>query len=255
MEILERIADCMYFHNTYFLQKSLQTHLTISLLYDGCFCCKTLKNIIFNGSSEGVNYLATALMSFLFNRAFMNYAGENGVAAFTVINYIGNFTTTVMFGISDGIGSIVSCNYGAGKNNRVAKTLYTAITINFLLGISVLCLLHFHSDSLVNIFVSDNIQAKELSVQGAKIYAIGFLFNGYNIVMSGYHTSIGNALSSALIAAGRGIIFITAGITIFPFFMGLGGVWFTFPFAEISTFVCCFGIWAIKKYIIKLRSG
>ncbi len=25
MKILERIADCMYFHNTYFLQKRLQT--------------------------------------------------------------------------------------------------------------------------------------------------------------------------------------------------------------------------------------
>lgn len=221
---------------------------TVINIYDGRFCYKTLKDIICNGSSEGVNYLATALMLFLFNRAFMNYAGENGVAAFTVINYIGNFTTTVMFGISDGIGSIISCNYGAGKNNRVAKTLYTALTINFLLGICVLCPLHFHSSRLINIFVSNNGKIKELAIQGAKIYAIGFLFNGYNIVMSGYHTSIGNALISALIAAGRGIIFIATGIAIFPFSIGLSGVWFTFPFAEISTFICCFGIGAIKQF-------
>lgn len=236
------------------IQPFLSKNAVINI-YDGCFGYKTLKNIICNGSSEGVNYLATALMLFLFNRAFMNYAGENGVAAFTVINYIGNFATTVMFGISDGIGSIISCNYGAGKGGRVAKTLYTALTINFLLGIGVLCLLYFHSSNLINVFVSNNGQTKELAIQGTKIYAIGFLFNGYNIVMSGYHTSIGNALISALIAAGRGIFFIAAGISIFPFFAGLSGVWFTFPFAEISTFICCFGIGAIKRLLIKQRSG
>jgi len=45
----------------------------------------------------------------------MNFAGESGVAAFTIINYIRSFVILIMFGISDGISPIISSNYGAGK--------------------------------------------------------------------------------------------------------------------------------------------
>lgn len=36
---------------------------------------------------------------------------------------------------SDGIGSIISCNYGARKLNRVKMTLKTAISLNFMIGV------------------------------------------------------------------------------------------------------------------------
>lgn len=223
------------------------TRKTVVNIHEGHFCQRILKKIIFNGSSEGVNYLATALILFLFNQTFMRFAGEDGVAAFTIINYIGNFTTTVMFGISDGIGSIVSCNFGAGKTDRIQKTLHTAITINFMLGIFVFVLLHLCSSYLVDIFVSGNPDVIEIAVHGAEIYSLGFLFNGYNIIQSGYHTSLGNALISAIIAASRGIIFIIIGIAVLPYILELNGVWITVPFAEIMTVACCF--------IINYRKG
>lgn len=223
------------------------TGKTVVNIREGHFCRKILKEIVFNGSSEGVNYLAAALILFLFNHTFMRCAGEDGVAAFTVINYIGNFTTTVMFGISDGIGSAISCNFGAGRTDRVQKTLYAAIIINFMLGIFAFVLLHLCSRHLVNSFVSGNPGVVEMAVHGAEIYSFGFLFNGYNIIQSGYHTSLGNAVISAGIAAGRGIIFIIIGIAALPSVLGVNGVWLTVPFAEIMTAACCFIIDYRKK--------
>ena len=61
-----------------------------------------------------------------YNRSFMAYAGESGVAAFTIINYVGNFVTLLMFGMSDGISPILSNNYGAGNKERIQKTLRAA---------------------------------------------------------------------------------------------------------------------------------
>ena len=208
-------------------------------IYDGKFQRKILKDIVFNGSSEGVNYIATALILFLFNKAFMDFAGEDGVAAFTVINYIGNFATILMFGISDGIGSILSCNYGAGKSKRVHKTLCTATFLNLLLGVLLFIIINLFSESLIHIFMNENIKIINMAVQGAKIYAVGFLFNGFNIVQSGYHTSLGNALASVIIAASRGIIFIVTGIIILPNLYGLNGIWLIMPFAEVCTVVVC----------------
>lgn len=208
-------------------------------IFGGRFQGKILRSVTANGSSEGVNYLATALILFLFNQAFMSASGADGVAAFTVINYIGNFTTIVMFGISDGISSIISCNFGARKTDRVRQTMRAAVVINFLLGASVLVALIFFSAGFVELFASHNPSVMEMAVQGAQIYGTSFLFNGYNIVQSGYHTSVGNALASALIAASRGIVLIAIGVAVLPGLLGQNGIWAVLPFAELMTVFCC----------------
>ncbi|MDE6565724.1 MAG: MATE family efflux transporter, partial [Clostridia bacterium] len=78
--------------------------------------------VIANGSSEAVICGSNAISVFLFNSALLNIAGESGVAAFTIINYISTFGTLAMFGISDGINAIISYNYGANKMKRVRNT-------------------------------------------------------------------------------------------------------------------------------------
>lgn len=79
----------------------------------------TLIPVLYNGASEGIVSLSSALSAYLFNMAFMSIAGENGVAAFTAINYVGQFGIYVLFGISDGIGPIISYNYGNAAYDRV----------------------------------------------------------------------------------------------------------------------------------------
>ncbi len=93
---------------------------------------------------------------------------------------------------------------------------------------------------LILLFVSDNQAVLDLALHGSKIYAFTFFFNGLNILFSGYFTSIGDALASIIIAICRGIIFILAGISILPQFMGISGVWMTVPVAEILTLLVVF---------------
>ena len=99
----------------------------------------TIKTTLYNGSSEGITAIATATTSYIFNTAFMQIAGEVGVAAFTAINYVLQFQVCVMFGISDGIVPIVSYNYGSGVIERVnevlklsAKVIISIAVVSFL---------------------------------------------------------------------------------------------------------------------------
>lgn len=219
--------------------RPLLSKKTIVNVYDGKFSWEEFKHLAFNGSSEGVSYTANALTLFLLNRSFMSFAGENGVAAFTIISYIGNFVTLIMFGTSDGISPIISSNYGAGKNERVQETQHIAIISNLVIGIILFLVFNLFSENLIRIFVKDNKPVIDIAVYGAKIYGISFLLNGFNIIQSGYHTALGNAVASIIIAASRGIIFIVVGLMFFPAFWGIKGVWFSLAFAEIMTFICC----------------
>lgn len=208
-------------------------------IYKGKFQFTLLQHTILNGSSEGITSLATAVTVWLFNTALMKYAGESGVAAFTVINYISNFVILVMFGVADGIGTMVSYNYGAGQLDRVRKILRIALLLNFISGILIFIVLNLFSQPLIGLFITGQPNITQMAVQGARLYSIAFLLNGFNIVQSGYQTALGNAANSALIAGCRGLIFIFIGMMVLPKLFGINGVWFTVPFAEIFTVIIC----------------
>lgn len=206
-------------------------------IYAGKFQISLLQHTVLNGSSEGVTSLSTAVTVWLFNIALMKYAGESGVAAFTIINYISNFVILVMFGVADGISTMVSYNYGAGLLDRVRKILRTALLLNFISGTVIFIVLNLFSQQLIGLFVTDQPNIIRMAVQGVHLYSIAFLLNGFNIIQSGYQTALGNAANSALIAGSRGLIFIFIGMIILPKPFGINGVWITVPFAEIFTVI------------------
>ena len=80
----------------------------------GSFSGRMLWRIAYNGSSEGLAEVSIAITMFLFNRTLMEYAGTDGVAAFTLINYILFVGVNVMFGVANGVIPIISYNFGAG---------------------------------------------------------------------------------------------------------------------------------------------
>ena len=216
-------------------------------LYDGRFQAGEILYAAFNGSSEGVNYAATALTVFLMNRSFMAYAGEDGVAAFTIINYVGNFVTLLMFGMSDGISPILSNNYGAGNRQRIRKTLRAAVISNFCLGAALFGIFWVWGKNLISLFLDSQSGAAVigLAARGARIYGLCFLANGFNIIQSGYHTALGDAVRSIVIAASRGIVFVPVGLAIFSSLLGMDGVWLSLPFAEAVTVGVC--MWIQQK--------
>lgn len=207
-------------------------------LYHGKIKFKEMIEVCLNGSSEAVVSLSTALMIYLFNRTLYSINGDDGIAAFTIISYVATFATLVMFGVSDGISPIFSYNYGSRQLDRVRKLLITALIFNLAVGTAIFLIVYFKSESLINMFTDnspDNAAVVGIAAEGAKLYALNFIFIGLNIVASGFFTAIGKAGNSIIIALSRGIIWVVAGIFTLPLVFGINGVWLTIPFSEIIT--------------------
>lgn len=214
-------------------------------VFVGSFDKSVIIPVAYNGSSEGVTSIATATTAYVFNMAFMKIAGEAGVAAFTTISYISQFGTLIMFGISDGIGPIISYNFGDKKHDRVKSILKLSDGIILGVGIILFVIIFVFGQMIISMFTGSNKDVLELAVNGSKIYAFAFFMNGFNIVNSGYFTAIGDARASIIIAASRGIILILLGIIILPIILGTSGIWLTVPFAELMTFII--GLSLMKK--------
>ncbi|MFQ9956302.1 MAG: MATE family efflux transporter [Turicibacter sp.] len=217
--------------------------------FTGKFNWKLTGQLLYNGSSEGVSSLAAAISTFVFNMAFMRIAGEVGVSAFTAIGYISLFASLIVCGVSAGIGPVISYNYGAQLHDRVKQMMNISCKMAIIMGSALVVLIFLFGKYLIMMFVSDNQAVLDLALHGSKIYAFTFFFNGLNILFSGYFTSIGDALSSIIVAVCRGMIFIVLGISILPQFIGISGVWMTVPVAEVLTLLVV--IFLFKKGNLK----
>lgn len=195
----------------------------------------------YNGSSEGVSELSVAITVFLFNVTMMEYLGENGVAAFTAINYILFIGITFFLGVSDGIIPIIGYNFGADKQERIRAVLKMAMRTNMAIGLSLFFLLILFGDEIIGLFLNDRgSEAFRIASYGVSIYCFAFLMNGLNILASSYFTAIGNAKVSIIVSALRALVFMVIGILLLPHVFGIDAIWYVAPVAEACTLFVSF---------------
>ena len=202
----------------------------------GRFRWRLLGQMLYNGSSEGISELSAGISVFMFNLVLMRYIGADGVAAFTALEYILFIGVTIFLGISDGVIPIVSYNYGNSRRERVRAVVRLAARTNLLIGLLLFITLWIGGEQVVKLFFREGeTGVVEIAVKGASLYAFAFLFNGFNILVSGYFTAIGNAKWSVVVSLLRGLVFIALGIYWFPHWFGLEGIWYVIPAAELCT--------------------
>lgn len=202
----------------------------------GRFHMTLLRSAAFNGLSEGVSEIAAAISILTINLTVVRLLGPDGVAAFTAINYV-NFIGVLLFlGISDGLIPVLSYNYGAGNYERVKRLFRFAAVVNISIGVIVFIVLQlFGNHAMLLFFDSSENQAFQIASDGLHYFAFVFLVNGLNILIISYFTALGKAKNSFIIAVLRGLVFLLAGVTVLPIFIGVNGVWAAIPLAELLT--------------------
>ncbi|MCI5597632.1 MAG: MATE family efflux transporter [Lachnospiraceae bacterium] len=202
------------------------------------------KETLFNGSSEFIGEMASAISMFAFNYVLMKYVGTEGVAAFTILGFAVYGYSMIAIGFGQGLTSLVSICWGA-KERKTAMQL-RMITNRILFGIGTLFAVFFFLSGrkYAGIFGCSS-GVMEMVSTGFRFYAVTFLIMGYDVINSMYFTSCGDAFSSALISSLRGIILLLAFTFIFPAIWGMTGVWMVAPATEILTALV--SIWLIAK--------
>ena len=202
------------------------------------FSIESLGHILYNGSSEGLGEISYAVTTFLFNITLMEYVGKEGVSAFTLISYLTYFGISISLGVSSGVIPIVSYNHGAGSFNRVRKIVALSLKTNISCGLVFFLLLLIAAPQICSIFIDpEETAVMEYAVQGARMSAFAFLFNGFNILASGYFTAIDRAGHSLLISSLRGLVLLSICIVLLSELFGYRGIMLAMPIAEAITFV------------------
>lgn len=208
------------------------------------------KEIIFNGSSEFIGEMASAISMFAFNYVLMKYVGADGVAAFSILGFVVYGYSMICIGFGQGISPLVSICWGA-KEKFTAMEI-RRITNQILLAIGATVALSFFiaGKNYADIFGCSNSVAGMVAT-GFRIYAITFIAMGYDVISSMYFTSCGDAKSSALISALRGLVLLLAFTLVLPTIFGMNGVWMASPCSEILTAMVSMILICRQKVMIK----
>ena len=204
-----------------------------------------------NGSSEMLTEMSTGITTFLFNLIIMQYFGEDGVAAVTIIMYIYYFFIAVYMGIAVAAAPIVSYNVGSGNYEKIKETTrYSFITIA-ISSVLILAISLLYGREIIHLFVGDG-NVFYLTWDALKLFSPVFLFIGLNVFLSGYFIALGNGFISALISSLRSLILVVLFILILPKLLGVSGVWMTMPMAEaVTIFIAVYLYRAYGKSYIK----
>lgn len=206
---------------------------------------------IYNGSSEMVTQLSTAITTLFFNYIALKYAGENGVAAVTIILYIQFIMVSVYLGLIAGVAPIISFNYGANNVVKIKEYhIYSKVFILFS-SIMIFIICFTFPKTFVKFFISETNITYNLTLNGLRIFAFSFLSTGLNIYTSGLFTAFSNGKISALLSFLRTFIFCILGFLLLPKLFELNGLWLVIPFAEsVSLFVSLFFLRKYKTFYL-----
>lgn len=210
------------------------------------------RDTILNGFSEFIGEMASAISMFAFNYVLMKYVGTEGVAAFTILGFVVYGYSMIAIGFGQGLTPLVSICWGA-QEYETAGSL-RSLTNRMLLGIGILvavCFLVFGRSYATMFGCSSNVA--DMVATGFAIYASAFLLMGYDTINSMYFTSCGDAKSSALISALRGLILLLLFIFVFSAIWGMNGVWLAAPVTEALTAAVAIFLLGKQKRILESR--
>ena len=205
-----------------------------------------IKGILVIALTQFCMELSSGFIHLITNKVLKLYGGDLAIGAMTAITSINLLFYMPVFGISQGMQTIIAYNYGAKQFDRAKK----ALSIGMIGAIGILSLgliaTRLFPEILIGIFTKD-ATLMELALNGISIYSLTLPAVGICILGAVYFQSIGNAKMSIVLSLLRQVIVFIPLILLIPKLLGLNGVWAAQPLADIISTLIIVGF-LIKEF-------
>ena len=196
--------------------------------YDGFALLRTCTN----GSSELMSNVSMSLVNMLYNIQLLNYAGENGIAAYGTMMYVNLVFLAAFIGYSIGTAPVIGFHFGAQNLPELKSLLRKSLVIIGIFSLGMLAAGFALAEPLSRLFVGYDPELMTMTIEGFFIFAFSFLFAGFAIFSSGFFTALNDGLTSAAISFLRTLVFQIAAVLLLPLIWGINGIWWSIVVAE-----------------------
>ena len=145
-----------------------------------------------------------------------------------------SFIFMPVFGLNNGMVPIIAYNFGAGKRERVIRTMKSSI--GYAVGIMLvgLAAMELFPGQLIGLF--DGEAASDLltiGIPALRTICLSFCFAGYCIVVGSVFQALGNGVYSMIVSIARQLFVLLPVAWLFSLSGNVNLIWWAFPIAEL----------------------
>lgn len=198
---------------------------------------KALLRTCTNGSSELMSNISMSVVSMLYNFQLLQYAWEDGVAAYGVLMYVSMIFQAIFIGYSVGVSPVISYHHGAQNCEELRGLLRRSFVLIGIFALAMFGAAELLARPLALIYVGYDQVLLNMTLRAFLIYSFSFLFSGFCICGSSFFTALNDGPVSAGISFLRTLVFQVIAVLIFPLVWKLDGIWLSIVGAEVMALV------------------
>lgn len=188
-------------------------------------------NIVNIGLAPSLINAASCLINIFVNRSLKEYGTDIDVGAVSIFITYTSLLTSVMLGIGMGMQPVVGYNFGAGKPHRLKKAYYLATLV-----CTAICtagsIFGLACPQLIAFAFTDDPGLTAVIVNGFKHALLLFWVVGFQTISTSFFQSIGQWGKSIVLSLSRQVLFMLPLLFILPRWLGINGVWLSFPVSD-----------------------
>lgn len=194
---------------------------------------------VFLGMTPCFNQLAMTVVQIVMNQSLTYYGrmsvyGESvPLACVGIISKVNMVFFSFIIGLSQGMQPIASFNYGARKYSRVRKVYRMSIISGLVISTFSFLLFQIWPKEIINLFGSGSEEYVQFAVSYFRIFLFFTFLNGIQPISSNFFTSIGKPKKGIFLSLTRQILFLLPLIILLPLFMGIDGIMYAGPVADL----------------------
>ena len=167
------------------------------------------------------------------------FGSEIPITVFGIVMKISQILNSVIIGIAAGSQPIIGYNYGAGKYDRVKKTLKAVLGCSLVISTIAFILFQAIPEQLISIFGSGDENYMEFACIAFRTYLLLCICNGIQIPAGIFFQAIGKSVKSAILSLSRQVLFLIPAMLILGKLFGLQGFLYSGPVADGISICYC----------------
>jgi putative MATE family efflux protein len=206
-------------------QRSVGFHFR-AMVPDG----RSLKEIYSVGIPSIITVGLSSAMSFFLNQIFLAFS-TTATAVFGIWLKLQNFAYMPVFGLNNGTIPMISYNYGAGKMDRVDRTIHMALGVALVLMCLLLVVFELFPAALLGMFsATENMRA--IGTVALRCACVSLPFGATAVILSSSFQSLGRSRYTLVVNLCRQLIFMVPIAWALSLSGRLEVVWLAIPLAE-----------------------
>ena len=196
---------------------------------------RIMRETVSVGLSAFSRQVAGSVLAVVLNNSLVFYGGDIAVAVYGVINRLLMVFIMPMFGVNQGFLPIVGYNYGARKMRRARESVKLASAVTTMIALFSSIVMFLFARQLISIF-TDETELIESTIYALRIVILATPTIGVQVIASGMFQALGKAVPALFLSLLRQIIILIPLILVIPRFLGINGIWISFPLADLIAF-------------------